>query len=86
MNEKEWYKINLEKLTESHTIELSERRAGEQKARIKVFLQELTSLCEKYDIYIKGCGCCGSPWIEDFKTGKQYDNLTITENGYETDD
>lgn len=86
MNENEWYKINLEKLTESHTIELSEREAGEQKARIEVFLHELTGLCAKYDIYIKGCGCCGSPWLEDFKTGKQYDNLTITESGYKVDD
>lgn len=59
---------------------------NEQKARIEVFLHELTGLCEKYDIYIKGCGCCGSPWLEDFKNGKQYDNLTITESGYEVDD
>ena len=59
---------------------------NEQKARIEVFLHELTGLCKKYDIYIKGCGCCGSPWLEDFKTGKQYDNLTITESGYEVDD
>ena len=56
------------------------------KVRVDAFLHELTTLCEKYDIYIKGCGCCGSPWLEDFKTGKQYDNLTITEKGYETDD
>ena len=86
MNGNDWYKINLEKLTESHNIEPSEREAREQKARIEVFLHELTGLCEKYDIYIKGCGCCGSPWLEDFKTGKQYDNLTITESGYEVDD
>lgn len=27
------------------------------------FLKELTSLSEKYGVYIGGCGCCGSPYV-----------------------
>lgn len=54
--------------------------------RITKFLKELTDLCDKYDIYIKGCGCCGSPWLDDLKDHKLYDNLTITEEGYKVDD
>ena len=55
---------------------------NEQKARIQVFLHELTGLSQKYDIYIKGCGCCGSPWIEDHKGKKVYDDLTYQFDHY----
>lgn len=54
--------------------------------RITKFLHELTLLCDKYGIFIKGCGCCGSPWLDDIKDCKLYDNLTITEKGYEVDE
>lgn len=52
---------------------------------VKEFLKELTELCDKYNIYIKGCGCCGSPWLEDLN-GTNYDNLTYSEGGYKVDD
>lgn len=29
------------------------------------FLEELTELTKKYGIEIGGCGCCGSPWLND---------------------
>lgn len=28
------------------------------------FLKELSKLSKKYNIYIDGCGCCGSPFLE----------------------
>lgn len=31
----------------------------------ELFLKELTELSKKYDIYIGGCGCCGSPYLDD---------------------
>jgi hypothetical protein len=30
-----------------------------------LFLQELTELSKKYNIYIGGCGCCDSPYLLD---------------------
>ena len=35
--------------------------------RLEEFLKELAQLTQKYGLAIKGCGCCGSPWIDDFK-------------------
>lgn len=29
------------------------------------FLDELAELTKKYNIKICGCGCCGSPYLED---------------------
>ena len=29
------------------------------------FLRELTALTRRYGIAIGGCGCCGSPWLDD---------------------
>jgi len=36
--------------------------------REQEFLKELTNLSQKYKIFIYGCGCCGSPSLEDFDT------------------
>lgn len=33
------------------------------------FLRELTKLSKKYNLYVGGCGCFGSPYLYD-KTGK----------------
>ncbi len=35
------------------------------KEREKEFLKELTDLTLKYKICISGCGCCGSPALDD---------------------
>ena len=36
--------------------------------RVENFLKELAELTKKYDIAIGGCGCCGSPYLDDLKT------------------
>jgi len=33
--------------------------------REQLFLEELTKLTHKYRITISGCGCCGSPSLDD---------------------
>ncbi len=35
--------------------------------RLYIFLRELSELTVKYQIEIRGCGCCGSPYIIDFE-------------------
>lgn len=30
----------------------------------RLFLAELQDLCAKYSMKISGCGCCGSPFVE----------------------
>lgn len=70
---------------EKREIKLQDRGAGENAARIRMFLQELTTLSDKYEIYIEGCGCCGSPWLNDLKSGKSYDNLAYRQDSYEVD-
>jgi hypothetical protein len=37
-------------------------------ARMDGFLQELNELTRRHKIKIGGCGCCGSPWLEDCST------------------
>jgi hypothetical protein len=38
----------------------------DSKERLKVeFLLELRELTRKYGISIGGCGCCGSPWLDE---------------------
>lgn len=39
--------------------------------RLENFLKELSELAKKYNIAISGCGCCGSPYIDDFQ--KEFD-------------
>lgn len=34
-----------------------------EKEKLKAFLKDLTALSEAYDLWIGGCGCCGSPYI-----------------------
>lgn len=35
--------------------------------RLELFLNELSELTKKYGFEIGGCGCCGSPWLNDEK-------------------
>lgn len=28
------------------------------------FLKEYAKLCQKYEMGLRGCGCCHSPWLE----------------------
>lgn len=79
-----YYKIP-DDLPEPVRIELQERGAGVNSERLRAFLQELTALSDKYEIYIEGCGCCGSPWLNDIQAGKSYDNLTYGPDRYEVD-
>lgn len=43
--------------------------------RLENFLKELAELTKKYNIAIGGCGCCGSPYIDDFQEEFLADNL-----------
>lgn len=83
--------IDINRLAEDfdkvREIELQERGAGVNAERLRAFLQELTALSDKYEIYIGGCGCCGSPWLNDIKAGEYYDNLTYgQDNRYKVDE
>lgn len=48
------------------------------------FLKELTALTKRFDIRIAGCGCCGSPRLEEtfehddklYQVSEQNDELT----------
>lgn len=52
--------------------------------KVKMFLTELTTLTDKYNIVICGCGCCGSPWLNVIN-GCNYDNLLYYDNSYRVD-
>ena len=43
--------------------------------RLEFFLKGLAELTKKYNIEIRGCGCCGSPYINDFQEEFDGDNL-----------
>lgn len=38
----------------------------------KEFLAELSKLSNKYKVAIAGCGCCGSPYLQDVTFIGQY--------------
>ena len=40
------------------------------------FLNDLENLCDTYNIYIGGCGCCGSPYL--YRIDKDYIGSDLT--------
>jgi hypothetical protein len=81
------FDTELDKVRDWNNEKLQERGAGVNADRLRAFLQELTALSDKYEIYIEGCGCCGSPWLNDIQAGKNYDNLHYGKNDkYEVDE
>jgi len=52
--------------------------SGKQDA-LSVFLNELTALCRKHQIFIHGCGCCGSPLLYGEGVTGDADNLGYDE-------
>lgn len=52
--------------------------------RLCEFLEKLSALTREYGIVINGCGCCGSPWLEDMSNIKRenilLDYLTFDKN------
>lgn len=43
------------------------------KEKVNEFIKELSKLSKKYNIYISGCGCCGSPTLESYMEDKYED-------------
>ena len=40
------------------------------------FLKEYELLCQKYKMGLRGCGCCGSPWLcSNFNQNGNIDNI-----------
>lgn len=39
------------------------------------FLAELSELSVKHRIVIGGCGCCGSPWLDDLTADASRDEI-----------
>lgn len=69
-----------------------------EKERLDGFLKELFELSMKYKIEIAGCGCDGSPWVQEisndpfgpgglnkYVVDKFYDNLTLVSESEETE-
>ncbi|MCQ2053073.1 MAG: hypothetical protein MJZ03_03975 [archaeon] len=53
--------------------------------KVEDFLTELTELSRKHKISISGCGCCGSPYLDDAERDidtlkYSYDNLAWVES------
>ena len=51
--------------------------------RLDKFLEELSELSNKYGFVIGGCGCCGSPWVEEVDGDLYADELRFMNGKYE---
>ena len=47
---------------------------------VKNFLEEYEKLCQKYEMGLVGCGCCGSPALVDKKGFTIYDDVNYENN------
>lgn len=43
-----------------------------EEQRIEAFLNGLTQLTQKYGIEVAGCGCCGSPFLDNVSKDSLY--------------
>ena len=50
--------------------------------KLNEFLKKLSELSNEYGFIIRGCGCCGSPWIDDTNSKDCFDNLEFIDNEY----
>ena len=56
------------------------------KKELESFLADLTALSEKHNLFIGGCGCCGSPWIDRPGAPNEATELRMNSYGkYEAD-
>ena len=55
------------------------------KERLDKFLEELSELTNKYGFVIGGCGCCGSPWVDEIDGDSGGDELGFVNGKYELD-
>ena len=55
------------------------------KERLDKFLEELSELSNKYGFVIGGCGCCGSPWVDEIGGDLSVNGLGFVNGKYETD-
>lgn len=49
------------------------------------FLLEYEKLCQKYKMGLKGCGCCGSPFLNDIcdiNYNEKFNQIFIGGNGF----
>jgi hypothetical protein len=47
--------------------------------KIEAFLKALTQLSLDHGVFIRGCGCCGSPWVE--ANDKSSGRYTVAKGG-----
>lgn len=55
------------------------------KERLDKFLEELSELTNKYGFVIGGCGCCGSPWVDEIGGDSVGEELGFVNGKYELD-
>lgn len=56
------------------------------KNKEQLFLKEYEKLCQKYKIGLKGCGCCGSPYLNDINEinyNEKFNKIIINGQGYQ---